>query len=100
MFATNLGQMWHITAENYHSIWLTRARIKTVSYLYHTIDKGLTLKEDGDEETVIEAFVDSDYAGDPDDRRSITGYVILLNGITISWKSKKTGNYNIVEYRS
>ena len=60
--------------------------IKTVSYLYHTIDKGLTLKADGDKETVIEAFVDSDYAGDPDDRRSITGFVILLNGMTISCK--------------
>ena len=32
---------------------------KTVSYLCHTIDKGLTLKPDGGGEKVIEAFVDS-----------------------------------------
>lgn len=34
-------------------------------------------------------FVDSDWASDPDSRRSIGGYVFLLNGAAISWKCGK-----------
>lgn len=37
----------------------------------------------------IEAFTDSDYANDVDNRRSVTGYIIKLNNCTISWRSKK-----------
>jgi len=37
----------------------------------------------------IDAYCDSDWAGDLDDRHSTTGYVIKLNQSTISWKSKK-----------
>ena len=32
-------------------------------------------------------YVDSDYAGDLDQRRSLTGYVFQINGCTVSWKS-------------
>ena len=35
------------------------------------------------------AYVDSDYAGNKNDRKSITGFVIFMDGATISWKSKK-----------
>jgi len=35
------------------------------------------------------AYVDSDYAGNKTDRKSVTGFVIFLNGATVSWKSKK-----------
>jgi hypothetical protein len=34
-------------------------------------------------------FVDSDWAGCPDSRRSTSGYALMLNGATISWKSKR-----------
>ena len=34
------------------------------------------------------AFSDSDYAGDTDTRRSVSGYVIYLCGAPISWRSK------------
>ena len=37
----------------------------------------------------LEAFSDSDWAQDPDSRRSTTGYIIKLNGNTISTKSKR-----------
>lgn len=33
--------------------------------------------------------MDSDYAGDADDRKSTSGYVFLLGGGAISWASKK-----------
>jgi hypothetical protein len=37
----------------------------------------------------VHAFVDSDYAGDSDNRRSITGYIIYFRGVAIAWKSKQ-----------
>ena len=36
----------------------------------------------------MRAFCDSDWAGDVDDRKSITGFSIFLNGCLISWKSR------------
>ena len=35
----------------------------------------------------VVGYVDSDYAGDMDDRRSTTGYVFTLTGGPICWKS-------------
>eukprot|EP00961_Rhodomonas_salina_P009297 126265-Rhodomonas_salina.1 len=34
-------------------------------------------------------WVDSDYASDPDTRKSVTGYVLSLNNVPISWKAKR-----------
>jgi len=34
-------------------------------------------------------YTDSDYAGDQDDRKSISGYVFMMNSSAISWSSKK-----------
>jgi hypothetical protein len=34
-------------------------------------------------------YSDSDYAGDPDNRRSTSGYVALLNGEAVSWKTRQ-----------
>ena len=33
-------------------------------------------------------YTDSDYAGDKETRKSVTGYVIYLRGVPICWKSK------------
>ena len=37
----------------------------------------------------IRGYTDVDCAGNWDDRKSTSSYVFLLNGGTISWKSKK-----------
>ena len=37
----------------------------------------------------LECYVDASWASDPNDGRSVTGYVYLLNGSPISWSSKK-----------
>ena len=34
-------------------------------------------------------YVDADWAGDLDSRRSTTGYVLMLGNTAISWKSKR-----------
>ena len=38
---------------------------------------------------ILRAFFDADWAGDPTDRRSTTGYYFLLGSSLISWRSKK-----------
>jgi hypothetical protein len=34
-------------------------------------------------------YTDSDYVGDQDDRKSTSGYVLMMNSSAISWSSKK-----------
>ena len=38
---------------------------------------------------VLWGYVDSDWAGCPDSRRSTSGYVLMLNGAAVSWRSKR-----------
>ena len=33
-------------------------------------------------------FTDSDYAGDPESQRSVSGYIIYVHGVPVCWKSK------------
>ena len=40
-------------------------------------------------DNVLYGFSDSDWAADPDDRHSTTGYIFMLNGAAISWTSRK-----------
>ncbi|KAH9779667.1 hypothetical protein KPL71_007786 [Citrus sinensis] len=61
-------------------IWILR-------YLNGTINYGLIYGTDERKEVNVEGFVDSDYAGDLDKRRSLTGYLFRLSGCTISWKA-------------
>ena len=50
-----------------------------------TTDYGITfVKQKSD--LLIVGYVDADYAGDLDDRRSTTGYVFTLIGGPICWK--------------
>lgn len=59
-------------------------------YLAGTLDDGLKFSKDPNfnGKFKIEAYVDSDWAGDPDTRRSTCGYIIHVNGCPVSWKSK------------
>ena len=52
-----------------------------------TSSHGLKYKRDFSDEQKLLGYVDSDYAGDLDKRRSLTGYVFTLFGCTISWKA-------------
>ncbi|CAJ1934699.1 unnamed protein product, partial [Cylindrotheca closterium] len=36
----------------------------------------------------VVAFSDSDYAGDPDSRKSVSGFIVYLCGVPICWRSK------------
>jgi hypothetical protein len=40
-------------------------------------------------DNTVVAFVDSDYASDREDRKSISGYLVTIGGCLVSWQSKK-----------
>ncbi|CAA7038049.1 unnamed protein product [Microthlaspi erraticum] len=56
-----------------------------LKYLKGMQDKKLVFTKGSDFR--VEGFSDSDYAGDKDRRRSITGYVFRVGGNVVSWKS-------------
>ncbi|KAH9668238.1 hypothetical protein KPL70_021339 [Citrus sinensis] len=56
-------------------------------YLNGTLKKGLVYGRTRENEDSLWGYVDSDYAGDLDRRRSLTGYVFMLNGCVVNWKS-------------
>jgi hypothetical protein len=60
---------------------------RVLRYLKHTATFGLTYH--GNTSTTLHGWTDSDWASDPDSRRSITGYSFLLGGAAISWQSQK-----------
>lgn len=66
------------------SHWTLAKRV--LRYLKYTSHYGITYTKNKDK---LQAFTDSDWAGDVDDRKSCTGNVIMLAGGPISWRSKK-----------
>ena len=53
-----------------------------------TKGKALVLKPTKTVKWSMKAYSDSDFAGDADTRRSVSGYVIYLNDSPIAWRSK------------
>ena len=72
------------TKEHVHDL------LRVIKFAIDTKKKVLVYKilELKDNKWELRAFCDSDWAGDADDRKSITGFCILLNGCLISWKSR------------
>jgi hypothetical protein len=58
-------------------------------YLHGTRYRGITY-HGNDEHRInkLYGFVDAEYAGDSNTRKSRTGYVMMMNSGAISWKSK------------
>lgn len=66
------------------SVW---KYLKTVlRYLQGTKSYGLTYKKG---ENNLEAYADADWGGDVNDRKSVSGYCIFMNGNLLEWKTKK-----------
>ena len=66
------------------SHWTIAKRV--LRYLKNTLDHGLFYKPGS---FSINAYCDSDWAGDPDDRRSTCGYGVYVGSNLISWSAKK-----------
>ncbi|XP_030502842.2 uncharacterized mitochondrial protein AtMg00810-like [Cannabis sativa] len=60
---------------------------KILRYLKGTIDHELRLKTCS--KLVLTGFCDADWASDPDDRRSTSGFCIFLGSNLVLWSSKK-----------
>ena len=43
----------------------------------------------------LTGWVDSDFAADPDTRKSMTGYLFSLNGGAVSWRSSRQGGVTL-----
>ena len=56
-------------------------------YIHGTVDFGLKFEKDSRARQHVFGYVDSDYAGDLDKRRSTTGYVFTLAGGPVCWRS-------------
>ena len=64
--------------------WTAAKRV--LRYLKGTAELGITYKH---EKSDLVGYVDADYAGDLEDRRSFTGYAFILSGGPVTWDSKK-----------
>ena len=63
------------------------AVLRILQYLKGTLFHGLHLSSQSS--LTLQAYSDANWAGDPTDRRSTTGYCFLLGDSLISWRSKK-----------
>ena len=58
-----------------------------LKYLKRT--KDMFLCYGGDQELVVNGYTDASWNTDPDDSKSQSGYVFILNGAAVSWASSK-----------
>ena len=58
-----------------------------LKYLKRT--KDMFLVYGGDEELFVKGYVDVSFNTDPDDSKSQIGYLFILNGDAVSWRSSK-----------
>jgi len=63
------------------------AAMRIVRYLKGTPRSGIMFQKHG--HLNIEAYTDVDWAGNPNDKRSILGYFTLVGGNLVKWRSKK-----------
>jgi hypothetical protein len=58
-------------------------------FLAGTRDYGLLFGRNTDQPMAISAYADADWGSDKSDRKSITGWVAMINGDPVSWACKK-----------
>ena len=63
--------------------------LRAVKYVINTKNRMLKfIPENKGEKWEFKCMCDSDYAGDKDNRLTVTGYCIYLNGCLVSWKPR------------
>ncbi|XP_070019600.1 uncharacterized mitochondrial protein AtMg00810-like [Nicotiana sylvestris] len=79
-----------------------KAAYHLLRYLKTNPSLGIFFSTDNDD--MVKAYRDSDWAFCPDSRKSVTSYIVLLGNSHISWKSKKHETISLssteAEYRS
>ena len=66
-----------------------RELLRVIKFVLDTKDKGLRIEPKGQiDEWDLVMLSDSDYAGDQETRISVSGFILYLMGVAISWRSK------------
>ena len=60
-------------------------------YIKGTINHGVLLprKSKNNTSVGVHGYIDSDFSGDQDEKKSIADYIFMIEGAPISWSSKK-----------
>lgn len=83
VYAVNNVARFCAKPTNHH--WTAVKRI--MRYLNGTLNLGLLYSKEKPKECI--GFSDADWAGDQDDRKSVSGYMFQISGAAVSWRSKK-----------
>jgi len=83
--AAAVGVLSQFAADPCPTHWQALKRV--LRYLQATPTHGIRFAGSGDGELI--GYSDADWAGDIETRRSTSGYVFVLNGGCITWRSKK-----------
>ena len=65
--------------------------LRMIKYVLDTEDLGLKISpniQEASKPWELVCYSDSDFAGDPDTRRSVSGYILFVQGVPVSWRSK------------
>lgn len=68
-------------------LWTAVKRI--LRYLKGTPTYGLMYTTSGDTSGILIGYSDADWADDVNDRKSTSGYLFMMSGAAVSWKSQK-----------
>ena len=69
---------------------------RILRYIKGTTNIGLTFTaSESTDQISITAYADADWAGDIDERKSTTGYVIMIGDCPVSWVSKKQSTISL-----
>jgi len=66
-----------------------------IRYLRATWNETITYTRGSRRVNELWGWVDADWAGDTDTCRSHTGYILMMNGGPISWKSRRQDNVSL-----
>ena len=67
--------------------WTAAKRI--LRYLKKTKDMKIAFQKNAQNVTSLHAYADADWASNPDDRKSITGYIFMSRNAPLSWCSRR-----------
>jgi hypothetical protein len=72
------------------------AAYRVLAYVRGTVDQGINFHDPGNgKRNILSGWVDSDFASDVDSRKSVTGYLMALNGGPIAWKAARQGGVTL-----
>ena len=63
--------------------------LRCIKYVLDTKNRKLKYRLSSHDKIEITGICNSDYAGDPKSRRSVTGYFVYVNGCPVAWRSRQ-----------